>query len=68
MESSKLPVRLWYLAMMFMTFTKKGISEKELQRQLKHKRYNAIWALIHKIRNAMGNRENLYAIEGDGRI
>ena len=64
MESSKLPVRTWYLAMMFMTFTKKGISAKELQRQLKYKRYNTIWALMHKIRNAMGNRENLYTIEG----
>lgn len=64
MESSKLPVRTWYLAMMFMTFTKKGISAKELQRQLKYKRYNTIWALMHKIRNAMGNRENLYTVEG----
>ncbi|MFT4755334.1 MAG: hypothetical protein ACI85Q_002903 [Salibacteraceae bacterium] len=35
MASSKLPERKWYLALMFMTFTKKDISAKELQRQLK---------------------------------
>lgn len=36
-QSSKLPPRKWYLAMMLMT--NKGLSAKELQRQLGHKRY-----------------------------
>jgi len=62
MESSNLPVRTWYLAMLFMTFTKKGISAKELQRQLKHKRYDTVWSLMHRIRNAMGNRDSLYQL------
>jgi transposase-like protein len=64
MENSKLPVRTWYLAMLFMTFTKKGISAKELQRQLRHKRYNTIWSLMHRIRLAMGKRDSLYTLEG----
>jgi len=64
MEGSKLPVRTWYLAMLFMTFTKKGISAKELQRQLRHKRYNTVWSLMHRIRLAMGNRDALYTLEG----
>ena len=64
MENSNLPVRTWYLAMMFMTFTKKGISAKELQRQLEHSRYGTIWSLMHRIRNAMGNRDDLYALSG----
>ncbi len=64
MANSKLPVRTWYLAMLFMTFTKKGISAKELQRQLRHKRYNTIWSLMHRIRLAMGNRDALYTLEG----
>src|SRR5690606_41838451 len=33
MENSNLPVRTWYLAMAFMSFTKKGISAHELKRQ-----------------------------------
>jgi hypothetical protein len=64
MENSNLPLRTWYLAMAFMSFSKKGISAKELQRQLNHNRYNTIWSLMHRIRNAMGNRDNLYMLEG----
>ena len=36
MEGSKVSVRTWYLAMAFMSFSKKGISAAELQRQLDH--------------------------------
>lgn len=64
MENSNLPFRTWYLAMFFMSFTKKGMSAKEMQRQLNHKRYNTIWSLMHRIRNAMGNRDNLYLLDG----
>lgn len=64
MESSKLKFRIWYLAMAFMTYSKKGISASELQRQLNHKRYDTIWSLMHKIRIAMGNRDALYNLEG----
>jgi len=64
MEGSNLPLRKWYLAMVFMTFTKKGISATELQRQLKHNRYRTVWGLMHKIRTAMGQRDSLYNLEG----
>ena len=64
MENSNLKVRLWYLAMLFMSYSKKGISAMELQRQLNHKRYDTIWSLMHRIRNAMGNRDASYTLEG----
>lgn len=64
MQNSNLPVRTWYMAMAFMSFSKKGISAAELQRQLSHKRYDTIWSLMHRIRNAMGNRDALYTLEG----
>lgn len=64
MENSNLPLRTWYLAMAFMTYSKKGISATELQRQLGHSRYNTIWSLMHKIRGAMGKRDALYGLEG----
>lgn len=63
MEHSNLPVRTWYLAMAFMTYSKKGISATELQRQLNHSRYTTIWSLMHKIRTAMGKRDDLYKLE-----
>lgn len=65
MESSKLPVRTWYLAMAFMCSTKKGLSACELQRQLGHSRYGTIWRLMHKIRTSMGNRESDYLLRGE---
>jgi hypothetical protein len=64
MEHSKLPVRKWYLAMAFMSYSKKGLSACELQRQLGHRRYDTVWSLMHRIRNAMGNRDSLYTLCG----
>lgn len=64
MENSNLPIRTWYLAMAFMTFTKKGVSAVELQRQLGHTRYNTAWSLMHKIRSAMGKRDDSYGLKG----
>lgn len=64
MENSNLPFRKWYLAMAFMSYSKKGISAKELQRQLDHSRYESIWSMMHKIRAAMGKRDSLYELEG----
>jgi|GEM_PF-6008479 len=40
-----------------MTSWNKGISTAELQRQFGHKRYDAIWAMMHKVRKAMGNKD-----------
>lgn len=64
MESSNLPIRTWYFAMAFMSFTKKGLSATELQRQLGHSRYQTVWSLMHRIRGAMGKRDDCYGLEG----
>jgi transposase-like protein len=64
MENSNLPFLKWYQAIFFMTYTKKGMSACELQRQLGHSRYDTIWSLMHRIRNAMGNRDARYTLEG----
>ncbi|KAA6306255.1 hypothetical protein EZS27_042089, partial [termite gut metagenome] len=42
----------------------KSFSAKELQRQLGHKNYEAIWALLHKLRMAMGKRDEQYTLSG----
>jgi len=64
MESSKLPFQYWLYAIYLMTMTKKGISALELQRQLGHKRYEPIWAMMHKLRSVMGLREDKYELDG----
>ena len=63
-EGSKVPFHTWYLAMAFMTFSKKTISAAELQRQLNHPKYDTVWRLMHKIREGMGKRDALYRLEG----
>lgn len=64
MEGSKVSFHTWYLAMAFMTFSKKTISASELQRQLDHPKYDTVWRLMHKIREGMGKRDVLYRLEG----
>lgn len=39
-------------------------SAAELQRQLGHKNYMPIWAMLHKLRNAMGKRDAEYTVCG----
>ena len=46
-----------------MSSTKKSFSTYEIQRQLAHKRYEPIWAMMHKIRSAMGTRDNKYLLK-----
>lgn len=62
-ENSNLPIRMWYLAIAFMCFSKKAISACELQRQLRHNRYDTVWSLMHRIRNIMGNRDALFYLQ-----
>src|SRR5690554_415268 len=64
MQSSNLSFLTWYKAMFLMSATKKGFSAKEIQKQLGLKRYEPVWAMVHKLRKAMGNRDARYTLEG----
>jgi hypothetical protein len=64
MHGSQLPFRYWFVAIHLLTSTKKSFSARELQRQLGHKFYEPIWALLHKLRSAMGNRDSQYELSG----
>jgi hypothetical protein len=50
--------------MFLLKATKKGFSSKEIQRQLGLKRYEPVWAMVHKLRKVMGNRDDRYTLEG----
>jgi len=64
MHGSQLPLRYWFVAMHLLTATKKSFSAVELQRQLGHKYYEPIWAMLHKLRLAMGKRDERYILSG----
>lgn len=63
LHGSKLPFQYWFIAMHLITSTKKSFSAKEIQRQLGHKRYEPIWAMMHKLRSVMGLRDNQYQLK-----
>lgn len=63
MPFSNLPVRSWYLCMIIVTTTKKPISAHEIRRQLGMKRYEPVWYMMHKIRFALGEREDRYILK-----
>ena len=65
MENSKLPFLYWYIAMHLMTATKKNIAALEMQRQIGHRYYEPIWAMLHKLRRVMANRDEKYQLTGD---
>jgi ribosomal protein L37AE/L43A len=62
MENSKLPFHYWFVAMQFLTVNKKSFSSLSVQKELKHKRYEPIWAMMHKLRAVMGMRDAQYQL------
>ena len=64
MQSSNLSFRVWDKTMFSITTTIKGFSIKKIQKQLGLKRYEPVWAMVHKLRKAMGNRDASFTFEG----
>jgi hypothetical protein len=62
MQGSNLGLYQWYLAMVFMSFRKKGVSASELQRQMSIGNYDTVWFPMHRIRGAMEDRVSLYGL------
>lgn len=62
-SSSKLPLKIWFLAIYFMTQEKNGISALELSRQLGIS-YNATWRMKHKLMQAMKERDDETPLKG----
>lgn len=64
MHGSKLPYRYWLITIHLLTATKHTFSALEIQKQLGHNRYQPIWEMVHKLRNAMGKRDAEYNLAG----
>ena len=52
-EGTRKPLRIWFLAMWFVTSQKHGVSALGLQRVLGLGSYQTAWAWLHKLRRAM---------------
>jgi transposase-like protein len=63
MEHTKLPLRLWFLAIYLISQAKTGLSSLALKRQLGVS-YPTAWALHHKINHAMAAREACHQLSG----
>ena len=64
LENTKLPIQKWFLAMFWMTSSKKSISTLEMMRKLKIRRFETVSNLMKKIRLMMNHyNEQLMAGE-----
>ena len=53
MQDTRKPLRMWFLAMWFVTSQKNGVSALGLQRVLGLGSYETAWTWLHKLRRAM---------------
>ena len=67
MESSHLPLTKWALGFHLMVSSKKGVSAKQLQRQLGIG-YRAAWFMAHRIRTAMTPAKDGGKLGGAGKV
>lgn len=63
MEGTKTKLRKWYFALYLMTIDKRGISSKQLERELRVT-YKTAWYIHKRIREAMDQAEGKYKLEG----
>jgi hypothetical protein len=64
MYGFQLLLRYWFVAIHLLASTKKSFSALELQSLLVHKYYEPIWAMLHKLRLAIGKRDSQYSLSG----
>jgi transposase-like protein len=63
MDKSRTPLKKWFLAIYLMGKDKRGCSAMQLKRELKIA-YDTAWTISHKIRKAMGDRDENYLLSG----
>lgn len=68
MERSHIPLTKWALGFHKMAASKKGISAKQMQRELDLKSYRTAWFMNHRIREAMRIDAKGNPIGGEGKV
>jgi transposase-like protein len=54
----------WFMLIFRMATSKTGVSINEMRRELEIKDYKTIWAMAHKVRKAMADRDAKYTLSG----
>ncbi len=71
-QNSKTPMLIWLKTICLMAQGKRGISALELQSELNMSSYGTAWRILHKIREAVRQRDDIYklnsTIELDGAV
>ncbi|MGZ3694266.1 MAG: IS1595 family transposase [Bdellovibrionota bacterium] len=63
-ESSRLPLKMWFYSIWWITAQKAGVSALDLQKDVGLGSYRSAWLLLHKIRNAMTHADQTL-LQGD---
>lgn len=63
-ENSKVPLLVWLRAIYLMMSGKRGVSALEIYKQLSLKSYRTSWSMLHRIREALSNRDEKYQLQG----
>jgi len=63
-HKSRAPLQKWFWMIFLIATSKKGVSMLYLQKQLGIKSYKTVWLMVHKIRKAMAERNDLYSLHG----
>ena len=56
-ENTHLDLRMWLYAINLVNVSRKGVSAKQLQREMGMGSYESAWRMLHQIRKAMENEE-----------
>ena len=63
-HKTRTPLQKWFWAIYLITTHKNGISARQLQKMLEFGCYKTAWTMLHKIRNAMTQRDAHYQLAG----
>ena len=62
-ENSKIAMLVWVRAVFLVVQGKRGVSALELKRQLQMSCYETAWTMLHKIREALRQRDEAYKLK-----
>lgn len=63
-HKTRVPLRTWFWLILLMGSNKHGISMLQAQRWLRVGSYKTLWAMAHKLRTAMAQRDGRYKLAG----
>jgi transposase-like protein len=63
-HDTRLPIHLWFMAVELVMDAKKGMSAVQIQRHLGIKSYQTAWHMVHRIREAMDQKDSSSPMTG----